>query len=280
MSKDITHQLNNISLKLDEYFMPIYYQKSQATQPTQNNNSSKTVIHNNYYSSDPWFYPGWFYGGNRQTVINNYNYDSKKNCKKDDKDEDDDKNTKAAPITGMILIAAAAISGTYLLAKDEYTNYVNSEIEKDISNLKERAVRLNYADITEYILSVEDSFNVWKKKYLDRTCQIRNSKITGTMSGLSIGAGYFFGSGICLTGGTIGLIGSVCLFTWNYLTKKIKTEENAFDELFGAVRRAHVAIEQTYSYPDVSSYASQSPMNTNPQGQPLYASAPPYSYGY
>lgn len=228
--------IQDIIDKLDEQFMPIYQSQSKFESQSQSQSSQPTIVNNNYYSGG-W----WPWGGDRVTIINNTNAGSSKKSNSND----DDKKSTASPLLGLVIVGGVAISGVCSLAgsNDQYTMLQRSNLKTDIMKLKEKALLYGNIEFFNKVKDIEKCFIEWEKMYSDRTYQIRNSKITGVFSGLTVGTGFIIGSTLGIYTGAIGLIGAGCLYTWNYLNQTIKTEDRLFDEFFGSLRKGQSLID-------------------------------------
>jgi hypothetical protein len=187
------------------------------------------------------------------------------------KNKEDEENVQSTA-GGIALIGIVAALGTYVVSIDEYTNFMNSEITADICSLKNTAKLLKNPDITYKILLLDETFSKWSSALINRTYTKRNTKISGTLSGLTIGSGLFFGSATALTGGAFGIIASTCYFTWDYFSKskKIDEEKELFEKLFVDINMAQAKILELQ--PNNNSYIQQTKTNI------IFPLPPVYSY--
>ena len=286
--KNFYDRLNKLITKLDEYFTPSYEKDIESFQKS-NQNVNKPVsetktIHIHHHSSQlfqpyvPYFYrPSYIMpmAMPSTTIINNYpNADlsdsvrTKNKNEKDEKDEKDKKDeTTQSTLGGLGIIAIVAPIGTYLVATDEYTNYVNSEIETEINNfVTDIILTISESEIADAGRNIRCCFEDWSRLFKNRTYSSRNAKLTGTLSGLAIGGGLIMGSSMIMTGGSIGIIVSGCFFTWNYFTKKIKSEADAFNDLLRVLCDTQSMIADKYAnstYPASEQYAQPMPSTTS-----------------
>ncbi len=285
MTDKLTENLKSINIKLNTFFSEAYNGNVSNVQKESTTTTTNNTIHHIHHNSSPSFntFP-LFYGlpyNNHTTIVNN-NIATPNNklfvCK--EKEEKDDKDPQST-IGGIAIIGMMATVGTYIISTDEYTNYGNSEIEQDFATLKNDTIKLGKPDITYKLLQLDETFNKWKTMFIDRTYTKRNAKITGTLSGLTIGSGLFLGSTVCMTGGAFGIIASSCYFTWDYYTKykKIIQEKELFDKIFNDINDAQSMIEEynlqtiihsnekqsnsIYKSPIYTQYQYTNPLGTN-----------------
>ena len=245
MTDRLTEELNGVFKKLNTYFSE-YYSVQASTTKTTTVTTIHHVHHNSLFTPYPMFYalPS---SGHTTIINNNLNNSNEKTLikKKDKEDEEDIQST----VGGIALIGIVSALGTYVVSTDEYTNFTNSEITADIKSIINTARLLGNPDIMYKILVLEKSFEKWSSILVDRTYTKRNTKISGTLSGLTIGSGLFFGSMTAMTGGAFGVIASTCYFTWDYYSKckKIDDEKELFEKLFVDINDTIVKIEEIQS---------------------------------
>jgi hypothetical protein len=300
-------RLNKLIAKLDESFTPNYgtdnmesFRKLNANSFGEKVNSSEEKvkhIHIHQHNSPQLFSPyipyycrpiGYMMPYTPPTtIINNYPNvmsnaisTTSKTTDKDKKEEEKKEETTQSTLGGLAIIGTVAVSGTYLLATDEYTSYVNSGIEIEINNFVTDIILMmkNDSEITEAAQKIKYCFDDWSRLFKDRTYNSRNAKRAGVLSGIAVGGGLMLGSSMVMLGGGFGLIASGCVFTWNYFTKKIRSETNIYNDLLNAMRDNLTTIEDKYykfTYPEVvttnsgrgasgiSMTASYSPQSTN-----------------
>ena len=279
------NKLSKLSTKLDEYFTPNYgtnvvesFQKSNTKTSSESNSGPSTVhIHHHHSHSHPLFEPyvPFLYRPymmtSPTTIINNYpqtsgpyfdveNKSSTSSTSKNDKEEKKDKQIQST-MGGFAIISATSLAGTYLLATDEYTNYSNSEIEIDINNLLSeiKVLMKSEPDIIESSQNIKSCFDQWIYLFTKRTYPARNAKGAGILSALSVGGALWYGSTMIMLGGGLGVVASGCYFTWNYFTKKTKTEAELFNDLCKAIFETQSIISEKYSQSISATYPVDEP---------------------
>ncbi len=249
MTTKLTENLHSINNRLHTFFSEAYngnipYVQKEST----SNNPTNTVHHIHHNASSSLNHFPVFYGlpyNNQTTIINNNVATSTGKLYVKEKEDKDDKDPQST-IGGIAIIGMMATVGTYIISTDEYTNYGNSEIDQNFTTLKNDTIKFGKPDITYKILQLDETFNKWKSMFIDRTYTKRNAKITGTLSGLTIGSGLFIGSTLCMTGGAFGVIASSCYFTWDYYKKqkKIIEEKELFEKIFDDIKDAQQMIDE------------------------------------
>ena len=298
------NKLSKLNTKLDEYFTPNYgtnvvesFQKSN-TKSNSESKSGTSIVHIHHHHSHSLFEPyvPFLYRPYMMTpsttIINNYpqtsgtffnteNKSTSPSSKKNDKDEED--KEIQSTMGGFAIIGTVALTGTYILAKDEYTNYVNSEIETDINNLlmEIKILMRSEPEIVDASQNIKLCFDQWICLFIKRTYPVRNAKGAGILSALSIGGGLWYGSTMIMLGGGLGVVASGCYFIWNYFTRKTKTEAELFNDLCKAIFETQTIISEKYSQSIATTYPVAEPgiwSNSNSSPNSTYNPSPTTSW--
>lgn len=245
MSYENFHKrLENIISKTDEYFNSTYKISSPTLRlpsqtPERASRSSDNVhVHHHHNSDKVIILPS--------PVTNNYIYKEEKKEKKEEKKDDD---TVQSTVGGTLIIGAASFAGTYMIANDEYTNYLNSEIENDINELiNDITLTSNMnQEIIECCRNIRYNFDTWSNKFTGRTYSSRNAKLSGTLSAIAVGGGLIVGAPAIMLGGSLAFIGSGCYYIYNHFTTKIKSETNEFNIFMKSLCDAKKAFEKVHA---------------------------------
>lgn len=177
-------RLNKLIAKLDELATPNYGTVTMESFRKSNANSFKSKtqhIHIHQHNSPqlfspyvPYYYQPIGFTAPRQlstTIINNYpnivshtmtNVSKTTDKKEEDKEEKKEETTQSN-LGGLAIIGTVALSGTYILATDEYTSYVNSEIETEINNFVTDIILTmnNEPEIIEATRKIKYCFDDW-----------------------------------------------------------------------------------------------------------------------
>lgn len=297
-------RLNKLIAKLDAYFTPNYgpttmesFQKLNAVSLE----SKRIYINKNDYPQLFFPYTPHYYQPigyvmpirpQTTTIINNNNYhtspsspDLNSNKTEDkkvekSKEEEKDKPTQST-LGGMAIIGAVAVSGTYIISTDEYTNYVNSGIEGEINNFFIDIILMmkDETEIADASRKIKYCFDDWSQLLKVRTYQARNAKVAGTLSGILGGGGLLIGSWMVMIAGGFGVIAAGSFLTLNYFTKRERSEIEMYNDLLTAMRDNLTLIADKYyefTYP--KSVDNLQPETINNYPQPTYYSQIPVTY--
>lgn len=251
------NRLNKLTIKLDEYFTASYGPEVLSSFQKSNQSGPKTETIHVYHHSPictpyvPLFYRP-LYMSPPTTIINNYpntNLPSVSKTKSEKEEKYKKEENPQATLGGVAIVGTVALAGTYVIATDEYTNYVNSDIEKEINEffIDIALMMSSETEIVDASRKIKCCFEDWACQFKNRTYMPRNAKYGGILSGIAIGGGLILGSSAIMTGGSIGIIVSGCIFTWNYFTKKNKSEADAYNDLFKAIVDTQSIISEKYS---------------------------------
>jgi hypothetical protein len=157
-------------------------------------------------------------------------------------------------VKGVALGSAvvAAFASTYIIGKDEYVIYTLSGIESDMKNLvAESKDTMYHTDV----LLLQESFNVWLRKMIQRTQPTFYGKIGCVIGSSGVIASYFMNNTPCFYGGLLGLTASGCYLVWNSITLSntnyLSKEDNCYQKVVDNITKLHQSLHAAYLYPDL-----------------------------
>lgn len=222
--------LQKIDFILEDYF------QNQKKPQKEKEKTRETHHYHHHYHDNSYFW--LFYPQSRPSIIV---VDS--NGQQGSKEKKDDSVYKVlATVSGVAL----SLLGTYVIAKDEYINYLMSNLDQEMSELKQICGKMSSRG---EILDILETYRIWKSLYEVRTRPKLCAKAT-TIGSSFIGLGglYMMSSSLML-GGVFGLTGSACFLLWKHLNNKPRSEENFFDDLKSRIKSALAKIQEQEQEP-------------------------------
>lgn len=225
MANTLYEQLSDIKKTIDKYFRA---ELPSASIPSTSTNNRTHHTHHHYHHPEPRIY-GYFpqslyvlpsQRSSPTVIINNPPSDEKKAKEKDEKSDEQSSTLKVlAVVAGM----ATSFAATYVLSKDEYIQYWQSELDDDMNRL--RLCPRQEPEIIQLLVA----YNKWKQMFTARTRPQTVAKAGAAVSLLTGAGGLFLAStALCLTGVGGFTVGG-CFLLWKTMQGKKDREQEAFE---------------------------------------------------